>query len=317
MARLPRRTSPEAVWDNAIRPDSILAWSLLRTTQLQLNPSRHSQELNRPVSVLATAQDLARTYPPVNEVSAWSRVQEYRRVQEFTAQNPDKGSQAVSTALNLPRGRIRTWVDGEGMPDPARAIDRARTRGWLDLDADDAHPWVRLVAWIFSGGSISRDTFEPLFFVRDRMTGLDRNELDVLRGALDDIGTGHQLVDRDISDRATHIGPAEDAVLVGRLLAAMGAPVGEKHAEMNIALPDWLSESSLETKRAFARIYILNRGTLRDHEPIWHLREQRPEEYHEEIVELFRTASGLDDGVTWGGHNVRLRSEVVDALLDD
>ena len=97
---------------------------------------------------IITPSALASTYPRDGELEAWARVQEYRRVQSFCAEHPEKGSHVVSTALELPRSRIRPWVDGDAKPDPVRAIDSARDRGWLDVDVDSdlGHAWKRLVA---------------------------------------------------------------------------------------------------------------------------------------------------------------------------
>lgn len=308
------------VWENQTRISPVSH----RTNPGQLNITALSQRVKTPVPTLATAHQLANTYSTVNEIAPWSRVQEYRRVTDYTAHHPNQGSSAVASALNLPRSRIRAWVDDDdGMPDPARGIDTARKQGWLDINSDstDGRPWVQLVAWVFSGGSISRNTHQPLFFVReDTQRRLSRNELDVLRTALEEIGVGHQFVDRDDTgrtDQATHIHPAEHGVLVGRLLAAMGAPVGEKNTETPIHLPDWLWQSTQKTQRTFCRIYLLNRASVRNREPRFVFREQRPDSYHDDVAKLFRIASGHDDGVSWSGHNTRLRSEVVDALLTD
>lgn len=269
--------------------------------------------------VLVTPHALADTFQTVNERTPWSRVQEYRRVQEYASHHPNKGSQAISTALNLNRNRIRVWLEGNGKPDPVHAIDDAREHGWIDVspDSDQGQAWVRLVAWIYSGGSIDATNYQPIFFVRERDPGLDRTELDVLRGALNEIGARHQLVSRDNSRRATHVIPAESRTLVGRCLAAAGAPVGEKNAETDIKLPEWLFESSLETRRTFARIYVLNRGTPSEHEPKVTIREERPQHYHDQFAQFLREASNIPEGVRQSDHNITLRSEVVDALLTD
>jgi hypothetical protein len=62
------------------------------------------------------SQVLARTYG--GDRDGWERVTEYQRVLEYTGKHPDKGSSAVASAVGLPRGRIRPWIDDGARPDP-------------------------------------------------------------------------------------------------------------------------------------------------------------------------------------------------------
>lgn len=308
-----------------LRHAAVNHWEPAIETHERNHPDAHQyhskvEQLHPPevIERLADDHDLAHTYTVVNEIEPWQRVQQYRDVTTYTARHPDQGSSAVARALNLPRGRIRSWVDSDGMPDPARGIDTARSRGWLDLDADtsDGRPWVELVAWIYSGGSITRDTHHPTFYVREHPDGPDHDELSMLERRLAEIGVGHQLVDRDPS-RATHVQPAEHAVLVGRLLAAMQAPVGEKTPARDLTLPDWLPDSTLDTQQAFARIYLLNRGQLRTKPNIrYSLKEERSTDYLESLADLFRRISD-PDAVTRSGHNILLYDAAADAILHD
>ncbi len=74
---------------------------------------------------------VARTY---SHPSYDDPVEDYRRVLEYAAENPTSGSQAIATALDLPRGRIRPWLEDGAMPDAARAIQVADTSGWFVRD---------------------------------------------------------------------------------------------------------------------------------------------------------------------------------------
>jgi hypothetical protein len=100
------------------------------------------------MATIITYYALAATYPRNGEPEAWARVQEYRRLRAYCFEHPDDGSYAVAPALELPRSHIRSWVDGDGKPDPVRAIDTARDLGWLDVDVDteDGRAWTRLSA---------------------------------------------------------------------------------------------------------------------------------------------------------------------------
>lgn len=74
------------------------------------------------------ARALADTYRGGYAPDPWERVTEYQRVLEYTAEHPNKGSSAVASALELPRGRIRPWMDG-ARPDPVCAIQTAEEHG--------------------------------------------------------------------------------------------------------------------------------------------------------------------------------------------
>ncbi|WP_435359520.1 hypothetical protein [Haloarchaeobius sp. DFWS5] len=265
---------------------------------------------------LVTERDLADTFPLRNGFTPWERVVEYREVQSYASRHPNKGSGAVSTALELPRGRIRSWVDGNGMPDPVRAIERARELGWLDIAAgtDKASGLVKLVAWIYSGGSIAREHFVPTFAIRD-FGGPDTVDLSMLETAFDELGAEPEVVQRD-EGRATEVRPAEDATLLGRLLAAAGAPVGEKNDTADITLPSWLPGVFKFHQREFCRIYLYNRAVEREKGPShrYSIREERTDAYHQELAAFFESVAGVK-GTTISEHNIYLSEDLVDAIL--
>jgi hypothetical protein len=266
---------------------------------------------------IISPRDLAATYPPHGDLTPWARVQEYRRVQEYTSQHPDEGSHAVSTALELPRERIRPWVDGDSRPEPVKAIETARDRGWLntDLETPLGNAWTRLVAWTYAGGSIAEESYRPSWYVRDTDGQPSYLELDVLKSALETIGTTHKLVHREGS-RPTRIEPADDPILVGRCLASAGAPVGESNAEHPGDLPEWLDDVNDETRRVFARTYIHARASVREFEPRFNIAERRPDEYQDALAGLFDELSP-PGSVSMSGNNIYLRSEAAEAILEN
>ena len=83
---------------------------------------------------------LAQTYDHPSYDDPYDAVEDYRRVQRAAANHPNKGSQALSTVVGLPRSRIRSWVDddADSMPDAARAVSVAQNKGWLDPSGDTA-----------------------------------------------------------------------------------------------------------------------------------------------------------------------------------
>ncbi len=171
-----------------------------------------------------TERALANTYASHSYKTAYDRVLLYRKVQRATTRNPNKGSQALATQLGVSRTAIREWVDGDAVPEPVQAIQTADRRGWLAIDhADAAFAHLnRLVAWVFSGGSIDAERRVPLFVPRTDADAAD------LRDTLDALGVGAATERDDAPDASTEIRPADDAAVLGRVLSVLGAPVGRK-----------------------------------------------------------------------------------------
>lgn len=278
---------------------------------------------------IITRQELVATYPTYGDLTPWQRVQEYHHVQDYCSEHPDKGSHAVATALELPRSRIRPWIESGSKPDPVHAIETAHELGWLDVDPDTqhGHAWTRLVAWIYVAGSIATTDLRPTFYAREnsRQGGLSKPEVDVLASALRTLGLEHEFRDRaDVYDggrqpigkRPTEIIPSEHRTLLGRCLAAAEAPVGEKNQTQPEALPSWLSESTINTQRVFARVYLLTRAAVRKHEPRFVIREQRPDSYHQALVALFERLAG-EEPISRSGHNIYVHSRGAETILSD
>lgn len=105
-------------------------------------------------------RDLARTYDGGAYSDPWTAVLDYQAVLRYSSTHPNKGSSAISSALDLPRGRVRGWVDADGKPDAMRGIETAREYGWLDATyRDDVFQALNtLVANVFSGGRSRKRT---------------------------------------------------------------------------------------------------------------------------------------------------------------
>lgn len=76
-------------------------------------------------------RELARIYNTPGYADPWECIRDYQRVQRYCADHPQQKSQAVSSALNLPRERIRTWVDSDGKPDAYRGLQTALDNDWI------------------------------------------------------------------------------------------------------------------------------------------------------------------------------------------
>jgi hypothetical protein len=152
-------------------------------------------------------------------------------------------------------------VEGDGRPDPVRAIEHARRLGWLETEPGEAAFEALTVchAWVHAGGSIAAENYRPSFAV-------DRDDPETtLLDCLDALKLDYRRYRDRVEERATEVVPANHGVVLGRFLAGvLDAPVGPKDAETAMGLPEWLSEAPYETRRRWARTYVTVRGCRRD-----------------------------------------------------
>jgi hypothetical protein len=256
-------------------------------------------------------QKLARTYG--QDRDGWERVREFRRVREFVDGRPDVGSGVVAARLDLPRSRVRPWVDGESRPDPVRAVQRAWDLGWLEARPGDPVFEALAVcnAWIFAGGSIAAENYRPTFAV-----GASDPEEPLLE-AIETLGLDYRRYRREVDRRATEIAPTDHGVLLGRYLAGvLDAPIGPKDDEGGLGLPLWLSTTPTETRRRWARTYVTVRGYERtDRGGAVQLVERRPDGYRQALSELFADLVDCPESVTLSGERtVYLHPPAADRL---
>lgn len=240
----------------------------------------------------AVARALANTYE--GDRDGWARVEEHQEVMAYAAEHPDKGSSAVASALDLPRGRIRPWMEDGARPDPANAVLAAEELDWLDLSWT-VPPFTALnvlVAWTFAGGAINK-LLVPAFVVGDA-------ERAVAERALATLGLEHRSHRDDEPGRATEILPAEHGTVLGRMLLALGAPQGEKNADADIALPPYLDRAPTATRLAFARTYVWLRAAETADRPNWPLviTEKRSPPFKRALQALLRDVVGDADAVS-------------------
>lgn len=253
-----------------------------------------------------TERALANSYSSGSYKTAYERVVFFRKVQRMQMRHPNKGSQALATKLDVDRGRIREWVDGDSKPEPVQAIELADRRGWLATDYDaEAFPVLnRLIAWVFSGGSIDAERYVPLFVLNGSSDGAalydDLNALDV----------GHQTERGD--DTSPEVRPATDASVLGRVLSLLGAPVARKNRDADVTLPTYLDDAPDHVRADFVDVYLQNRAASRDESRVLNVREQRSDAYLQELAALFRDVSG--ESVSVSEQNVILSADATRAL---
>ena len=258
-------------------------------------------------------QSLARTYQHPSYEDPWQAVIDYRRVMDAAAEHPERGSHVIASMLNLPRSRIRPWLDDGSMPDAARAVQVADTNGWLvrEHDTDTARGLAGLVAWIFAGGSINQPWFVPYFAIRRS----DEHSLDRLETICRWYNIELQEASRadiDPLGRATEYRPAGHGSILGRCLATAGAPVGAK-AAADLSIPDWLYRAPDTTRETFTAVYIAERATRIEPYRYQFSEENRDDGWLRELGEFIVDVAG--DGECWiSSQNITFDKAATDAL---
>ncbi len=252
-----------------------------------------------------TEQELASTYSGGSYDDPVDVLHQYRRATRY-ASRKNVGSSATASALDLPRSRLRTWIDGDGKPDFVRAIDTAYQKGWIECTYQDAvfTGLNTLVANVFSGGSISRRTRVPLFALNHR--GEDSHVLDALKLA----GVDYDIVD-DRDGRADEVRPNDGATVLGRVLEVLGAPVGAK-AEQQLSLPTYLEFAPDDIRESFVYAYLENRAIEHEQKDTLTIVEERNRTYLLELTALIEDVAG--GGVNLGEHNIVISADAARRL---
>jgi hypothetical protein len=245
--------------------------------------------------------------------SNWDRVQEYEKAMRWHTAHPKRGSQAASTALELPRGRLRRWFDG-GKPDAGHAIDTAESHGWID--STPGEPTFEglsvLHAWVLAGGAISKETYTPSLAIGAS------DPADLAHEAFRAVGISSQSVNDASTDRTQELRPkGPGQTHLGRFLyGVLGAPVGEKTTVGSEPL-QFLDSVPQTTLLRWCQTYVSLRGTsieLARGERMVRLSEKRTRRYQEALADLFRSAVGGDAQITVTQRATLLRGEALTML---
>ncbi len=260
---------------------------------------------------LLSREALARTYSPPIERDGWEQVQLYRQSQRYP---DDWGGARVASAINqddeqpfenIARSNIRAWVEYNGKPDAARAVDIVEDLGWL---ADEWTPRTRalaqLVAGVFACGSIRREGLVPSWATQSKSSDIEV--------ALSQVGVGYRWVTRDEPNQADEIRPAKHASILGRALYAAGAPSGDKTADTVIGLPDWLDDAPPSVCASFAEMLVAERGAKRAGRATLAIQANRSRQYFEDVRELLEDVTG--ERVTASDAGVTISADAVRAL---
>lgn len=262
-------------------------------------------------------EDLVRTYNPPTGRDPWEHIQLYRQSQRYP---DDWGATRVATAINnddeqpfegLSRGNLRAWVDGDGMPDAARAVKIADELGWFD---EAWTPSVRglaeLIAGIFACGTIDTTGWVPGWSPSVRHVSA------TIDSALEQAGVGLKHLERepktDGDERADETRPRRHASILGRALATAGAPVGDKTADSVAGLPDWLDEAPPSVRASFAELLVAERGSERPEKATRVIQANRSRQYFDDVRGLIEDVTG--ESVTASDAGVTISADAVRAL---
>lgn len=256
---------------------------------------------------LVPAQAFVRTYSNPVYNDPWEAVEDYEQVQSIAHEYENPSSTAIADYLTLPRGRVKPWL-GDTKPDCVRGLEAARQHGWIGVDTDSRvfRGLNVLLAWIYSGGSISKDTYTPYFVVDDEADEAILHEAGELANVVLDFTRSAQ------SARAVELRPTRDGSVLGRVLSVLQAPVGEKNEASVTGLPDYLAGVDESLAREFVQTYVHNRGQHRENTDFIRFREQRSDRYLRSVARLIRRLTG--ERVTVSDRNVYISAKAGRAM---
>lgn len=230
---------------------------------------------------ILSERDFARTYAPPSHDDAWALVEEYERVQEANAAHPSKKSAALSSIVDLPRSRIRTWIERDGKPDVVRGLQFGREREWFSADAAIINAWATLFAGVLGGGSIS-DEVTHVSWMATPLAAAQR-----ITDALDALGVEYRRVDRD--GHPTELRPTEGGSMLARALVALGAPHGSKTPDTVAPVPEWLQGADETTREAAVLTLVMYRGRGFQEKDTVQLFEARSRAYRESVAAFIQS----------------------------
>lgn len=260
---------------------------------------------------LVGERDIARTYDGSRysgDVGSWDIVEQYRRVATYRLSNPDSGYTAIASALELPKGRVRSWYEGK-TPAVVAGLETARDYGWLEIDTTDPafEPLNTLVAGIYAAGSLNPDNWIPIFALNEH--GFESAIVDALEAA--GVGWQEHEEDRD-GNRGPTIRPAHDGAVLGRVLHVLGVPIGKKAHLEDLSLPDYLDDAAADVRDSWVRTYLLHRGYEDRTSDSIQILEDRPRSYRRELADLIESVA--DAPVRAGDQSVTISAEAARAL---
>ena len=265
--------------------------------------------LSNPTEIETAKRELVRTYETPSYADPWEAVEDYERTIAYTAKHPNKGSQALATSLELPRSRIRPWVDDGSRPDCYRGLQTALKNDWFVDDWTDevAIALNCLAAWVLSSGSID-DRWVPTF-----ITAADREEIETLRRIAHTAGVPLTTT-REDEDRPIEWRPDRDASALGRVLYTWLGVRGDK-SKHAVRFPDYVRYAPDHIARDFARVYVQQRGTLReDRGKFVQLAATRSDRFRADLASTLARAVSEPDAIRASAWPIRIYEPALSEL---
>lgn len=250
------------------------------------------------------AAAFARTYNHPSYEDPYAAIQDYNRVVEAAAKHPNKGSTALSRIVELPRSRIRGWVDEDGMPDAARGLMVAQRHSWVDPDPETSEALAALAGHLLGGGSITEETYVPSVAAGRQVSLVE------LEDAFRNVGVRPTRRNEDVESRATEVLPATHGSVLGRTLVAWGCPAGGRKSVED--LPKIVDYAGEPGQIAFIKSYIRHRAVNYRDKATTRLHGQQPSAFHQAIANLIEQVTG--ETATVGNTAVTVSADAMRAL---
>lgn len=249
------------------------------------------------VDSILTPKMLARTYKPPAYADPWECVEDYREVIQTASKHPNLGSTALANRLELPRGRIRPWIDGT-KPDCVRGIETADELGWFTDCPDIREAFAICLVTCFACGSV--DSHWIPAWAPDYVATVN-----ALATATDTLSITTQTRHDGESERPMELVPTENGTLLGRALVALGAVQGDKNKTSAHTWPAWLHNLSQETRRTAVTVYVAERATHFDEKDTITLQlDERSQAYRDGVAAWIRAV--VNSPVTSGERAVTI-----------
>jgi hypothetical protein len=263
--------------------------------------------LDNPTDTATAKRALVRTYNPRSYADPWDCVQDFERVQREAAKHPNKGSAALASVVELPRGRIRPWMEG-ARPDCYRGLQVALENGWLleSWDSDTARALNELAAWVCTSGSID-GVFAPYFVVEP-----------ALEDWFQQLATDANLSVRRTRDdpaRPPEWTPTENQTVFGRVLNTWTGLLGDKSA-LSTQFPRYPQFAPDDIATAFAQAYVRLRASETDRYDTLavQLQEDRSERYYRDLRSLLERVVADDLEIRGSGFPMYIVGEAAQKL---
>lgn len=188
------------------------------------------------------------------------KVWQYRR--SFELKKRGLSVTKIAKKLNTPRHRIDTWFYKEVKPISIKAIELAKKKKWLPCSTKDKKfkTMLDIFAWIYGDGHLHKDGYVAL-------SG-QRKDLEKIRNR---IYKDLKLKSTIVWDPGKAVNTSKDTCKLtilegcrkfGRLLIALGAPVGKK-VHRDFYIPDWLMRADIGVQKRFLEVFFSNEITVR------------------------------------------------------